>query len=385
MAGYKLEKVATTRAGNLDLDDLRGEGERAHRRAHAHEPLDARPLRRDIEEVAEIFHAQRRAPLRRRREPERVRRHLAARRHGLRRRALQPAQDVLDAARRRRPGRRPGRAYATTSRRSCPAPLVVREGDVLPPRLRPPASRSGGSRLPRATSASSSASYAYMRAYGAELTRDVRERRAQRQLPARAAARTPTSCRTTGLHARVRALGAQPASGSTGVTALDIAKRLIDYGFHPPTIYFPLIVHEALMIEPTETETKEALDAFVDAMLAIADEAAESRHAPEGAPDAAGAAPRRGRGREAARRQVRLRRASARRGRGLSRLRGSRASGGELPGTICGCREPWREHRDEREREAAEQEHAVEPAVVEDRAERRRAHAAAEEQREREE
>jgi len=58
-----------------------------------------------------------------------------------------------------------------------------------------------------------------------------------------------------------------------GVKALDIAKRLMDYGFHPPTIYFPLIVPEALMIEPTETESVEALDAFADAMLAIAHEA----------------------------------------------------------------------------------------------------------------
>jgi glycine dehydrogenase subunit 2 len=60
-----------------------------------------------------------------------------------------------------------------------------------------------------------------------------------------------------------------------GATALDVAKRLMDYGFHPPTIYFPLIVPEALMIEPTETETKETLDAFADAMVAIAREAAE--------------------------------------------------------------------------------------------------------------
>ena len=60
-----------------------------------------------------------------------------------------------------------------------------------------------------------------------------------------------------------------------GCTALDVAKRLMDYGFHPPTIYFPLIVPEALMIEPTETEAKETLDAFCDAMLAIAREAAE--------------------------------------------------------------------------------------------------------------
>ena len=58
-----------------------------------------------------------------------------------------------------------------------------------------------------------------------------------------------------------------------GVHTLDIAKRLIDYGFHPPTIYFPLIVPEALMIEPTETESRQTLDAFADALLKIAEEA----------------------------------------------------------------------------------------------------------------
>ncbi len=61
-----------------------------------------------------------------------------------------------------------------------------------------------------------------------------------------------------------------------GVSALDIAKRLIDFGFHPPTIYFPLIVKEALMIEPTETESKETLDQFIDAMKQIAREAETS-------------------------------------------------------------------------------------------------------------
>jgi glycine dehydrogenase subunit 2 len=59
----------------------------------------------------------------------------------------------------------------------------------------------------------------------------------------------------------------------TGVRALDVSKRLLDYGFHPPTNYFPLIVPEALMIEPTETESKPTLDAFVDAMKTIAREA----------------------------------------------------------------------------------------------------------------
>jgi glycine dehydrogenase subunit 2 len=58
-----------------------------------------------------------------------------------------------------------------------------------------------------------------------------------------------------------------------GVTALDIAKRLMDYGFHPPTIYFPLVVHGALMIEPTESEAKENLDQFIESMVQIAKEA----------------------------------------------------------------------------------------------------------------
>jgi len=61
--------------------------------------------------------------------------------------------------------------------------------------------------------------------------------------------------------------------GAPDIRALDISKRLMDYGMHPPTNYFPLIVHEALMIEPTETESKETLDSFADALLKIAEEA----------------------------------------------------------------------------------------------------------------
>jgi glycine dehydrogenase subunit 2 len=59
---------------------------------------------------------------------------------------------------------------------------------------------------------------------------------------------------------------------TTGVKTLDVAKRLIDYGFHPPTVYFPLVVKGALMVEPTETETKETIDAFVAAMKSINEE-----------------------------------------------------------------------------------------------------------------
>ncbi|MBA3634594.1 MAG: hypothetical protein H0W58_17570 [Acidobacteria bacterium] len=61
-----------------------------------------------------------------------------------------------------------------------------------------------------------------------------------------------------------------------GVHTLDIAKRLIDYGFHPPTIYFPLIVQGAMLIEPTESVGRQDLDAFIDAMKAIAQETVEN-------------------------------------------------------------------------------------------------------------
>jgi len=68
------------------------------------------------------------------------------------------------------------------------------------------------------------------------------------------------------------------------VTTMDIAKRLIDYGYHPPTIYFPLIVHGAIMIEPTETESKETMDSFIDTMIKIKQEAMETPDLVKNAP-----------------------------------------------------------------------------------------------------
>ncbi|MGM0472426.1 MAG: aminomethyl-transferring glycine dehydrogenase subunit GcvPB, partial [Bacillota bacterium] len=68
------------------------------------------------------------------------------------------------------------------------------------------------------------------------------------------------------------------------VATLDIAKRLLDFEVHPPTVYFPLIVEEALMIEPTETETVETLDKFVDTMIQIAEEAKEDPETVQNAP-----------------------------------------------------------------------------------------------------
>jgi glycine dehydrogenase subunit 2 len=80
-------------------------------------------------------------------------------------------------------------------------------------------------------------------------------------------------------------LSARPLKENLGITALDVAKRLLDFGVHPPTVYFPLIVQEALMIEPTETESLEVLDRFVEAMETIAREAEENPETLKQAPN----------------------------------------------------------------------------------------------------
>jgi glycine dehydrogenase subunit 2 len=79
-------------------------------------------------------------------------------------------------------------------------------------------------------------------------------------------------------------LSGAPAKKELGIKTLDIAKRLLDFGMHPPTVYFPLLVDEALMIEPTETETRETLDAFAEAIDAILEEASEDAGIAQGAP-----------------------------------------------------------------------------------------------------
>jgi glycine dehydrogenase subunit 2 len=117
-------------------------------------------------------------------------------------------------------------------------------------------------------------SYAYMRMYGPQL-RDMSETAVLNANYVLARLKGPYDLLFDRLCMHEFVLSARNLKRDHGATALDVAKRLMDYGFHPPTIYFPLVVPEALMIEPTETETKETLDAFCDAMLAIAREAAE--------------------------------------------------------------------------------------------------------------
>jgi glycine dehydrogenase subunit 2 len=118
--------------------------------------------------------------------------------------------------------------------------------------------------------------YTYMRELGPEGLHAVSNLAVlnARYIAARLVEHYPLAFSTPALHEAVftdRELEAQ-----TGVKTLDVAKRLIDYGMHPPTVYFPLVVRGALMVEPTETETKQTLDAFVAAMAEIAKEARET-------------------------------------------------------------------------------------------------------------
>ena len=115
--------------------------------------------------------------------------------------------------------------------------------------------------------------YTYLRAHGASGLRDVSDDAvlAANYLKARLAGTFDLPYDRACKHEFVAS--ASSLKAATGVRTLDIAKRLIDFGFHPPTIYFPLIVDEGMLIEPTETETLETLDAFADTLIAIAAEA----------------------------------------------------------------------------------------------------------------
>ena len=71
---------------------------------------------------------------------------------------------------------------------------------------------------------------------------------------------------------------ASKLKGEKGISAMDIAKRLLDFGFHAPTVYFPLSVKESIMVEPTETESKETLDAFAETLFHVIGEEADVLH-----------------------------------------------------------------------------------------------------------
>lgn len=120
--------------------------------------------------------------------------------------------------------------------------------------------------------------YCYIRAYGGEGLREVSENAVlnANYLLSKLKHRLPVPKSDRCMHEFVAS--ASELKKEKGITAMDLAKRLLDYGFHAPTVYFPLTVPEAIMMEPTETESKETLDAFVAAIEEILDESADILH-----------------------------------------------------------------------------------------------------------
>ncbi|MCS7006851.1 MAG: aminomethyl-transferring glycine dehydrogenase subunit GcvPB [Thermoleophilia bacterium] len=285
MAGYKLAKVATDPRGNLDLDDLRRLVDERTAGLMLTNPSTLGLFDEGIEEIERIFHD---AGALLYYDGANLNAVVGISRPGdmgfdivhfnLHKTFSQPHG-----------GGGPG-AGPVAVRESLepflPVPRVVREGDTYRLDFDVPKTigRVRGFAGPFGVLVRA---YAFMRSYGPALREmsEVAVLNANYLLARLRDVYEPPYDRHC-MHEFV--LSARGLKREHGVTALDVAKRLMDYGIHPPTIYFPLVVPEALMIEPTETEPKERLDDFVEAMRAIAREAAESpevlREAPHGRP-----------------------------------------------------------------------------------------------------
>jgi glycine dehydrogenase subunit 2 len=272
MAGYKLRKVETDARGNLDLDDLRSKVDGHTAGLMLTNPSTLGLFDESIEEVAAIFH-----------EVGALLYYDGANLNavcGISR----PGDMGFDIVHinlhktfsQPHGGGGPGGgpiAVRASLEPFLPVPAVVRRADGYGLYYDRPKSI-GKVRAFTGPFGVFVRSYAYIRAYGPTL-REMSEAAVLNANYLLARLRGAYELPFDRLCMHEFVLSARRLKRDHGVTALDVAKRLIDYGFHPPTIYFPLIVPEALMIEPTETETRETLDAFADAMLEIAREAAE--------------------------------------------------------------------------------------------------------------
>ena len=285
MAGYKLERVETDARGNLDLDDLRAKVNGRTAGLMLTNPSTLGLFDEGIEDVARIFHD---AGALLYYDGANLNAVVGISRPGdmgfdivhynLHKTFSQPHGGGG-------PGGGPV-AVRETIEPFLPAPVVVRDGDTF--RLdhdRPQSiGRVRGFGGPFGVFVRS---YAYMRAYGPAL-REMSEVAVLNANYLLARLKTVYDLPFDRLCMHEFVLSARTLKREHGITALDVAKRLMDHGIHPPTIYFPLVVPEALMIEPTETEPKERLDDFVDAMRSIAEEAASSpetlKSAPHGRP-----------------------------------------------------------------------------------------------------
>ena len=271
MAGFQLQKVETDSRGNLDLDDLRAKVNEETAGLMLTNPSTLGLFDEHIEEVAEIFHGA----------------GALLYYDGANLNAVcgisRPGDMGFDIVHinlhktfsQPHGGGGPGGgpvAVRDILEPFLPAPAVVRDVDEFRLDYNRPKSI-GKVRGYTGPFGVFVRSYAFIRAYGPELRRmsEVAVLNANYML-SRLKGTYDLPFERLCMHEFV--LSARNLKRDHGVNALDVAKRLMDYGFHPPTIYFPLIVPEALMIEPTETEPKETLDAFCDAMEKIAKEAA---------------------------------------------------------------------------------------------------------------
>ena len=272
MAGFQLEKVATTERGNLDLDDLRAKVDETTAGLMLTNPSTLGLFDEGIAEVAEIFHS----------------RGALLYYDGANLNAVvgisRPGDMGFDIVHfnlhktfsQPHGGGGPGGgpvAVRAELEPFLPSPTVARDGDVFRLDYDRPRSigRVRGFAGPFGVFVRS---YAFMRAYGPAL-KDMSEMAVLNANYLLALLRDLYELPYDRLCMHEFVLSARALKREHGVTALDVAKRLMDFGVHPPTVYFPLVVPEALMIEPTETETKERLDAFVDAMRQIAHEAGD--------------------------------------------------------------------------------------------------------------
>jgi glycine dehydrogenase subunit 2 len=281
IAGFELEKVATTDRGNLDLDDLRAKVDERTAGLMLTNPSTLGLFDEGIEQVAEIFHsrgallyydgANLNAVVGRSRPGDMG---FDIVHYNLHKTFSQPHGGGG-------PGGGPVAVRAEIEP-FLPAPTLVRDGDIF--RLdhdRPKSiGRVRGFAGPFGVFVRS---YAFMRAYGPAL-REMSEAAVLNANYLLARLRDVYDLPYDRLCMHEFVLSARRLKREHGITALDVAKRLMDHGIHPPTIYFPLVVQEALMIEPTETETKERLDEFVEAMRSIAREAVDDPEVLKSAP-----------------------------------------------------------------------------------------------------
>jgi glycine dehydrogenase subunit 2 len=281
MSGYQLKKVETDERGNLDLEDLRAKVDENTAGLMLTNPSTLGLFDEHIEEVAEIFHD---AGALLYYDGANLNAVCGISRPGdmgfdiihynLHKTFSQPHGGGG-------PGGGPV-AVRDILEPFLPAPAIVREGDAFRLDYDRPKSigKVRGFCGPFGVFVRS---YAFIRAYGPEL-RAMSEAAVLNANYMLARLRDVYELPFDRLCMHEFVLSARGLKREHGVSALDVAKRLMDYGFHPPTIYFPLIVPEALMIEPTETEAKETLDDFVEAMRSIAREAAEDPRLVKDAP-----------------------------------------------------------------------------------------------------